>query len=590
MNHQLALLIWTIVLANAASKGKVIPEQKPYVTKAERTVIVTLDRDRQHAVLPCEVGGNPTDYTWFKNTEKMDLSHYRFNLTDNLLTIDLLIFLDNGEYTCSACNDAGSANSTVNLEVKVEVDETILTNRTATVGSFVTFVCSLRFIDMARNPSIDYQYFKSDGDRLELKSSQNILKFENVSFSDAGWYICKAFYYEKELYIEVANRSVFLQVVNESSEVPLYAILVPVMLLILALMVGFVIYFYCQTQLKKTYYERLIKVVTVSRNAAQGSSESFQMPVVKIEKHRTVMVQNDAYDSLPDLEYEFPVDLRWELPRQRIVLGKLLGEGAFGRVVQGKASGFAEGANSIPVAVKMLRENHTDEDVKDLVCELEIMKMIGKHPNVISLVGCCSNKGPLYVIIEYATHGNLKNFLRGFRFEGSFDKLDKQAISVQRLVTFALQIATGMEYLSSIKCIHRDLAARNILVSEGYVMKIADFGLARDVQDHEYYRKMTAGKVPIRWMAPESLENFFFDSRTDVWSFGVLLWEIMTLGAQPYQNISAWEHLLQHLKEGNRLKEPTQCPWNVYSVMKECWQITPEQRPSFGGIVERLKL
>ncbi|KAL1395783.1 hypothetical protein pipiens_010989, partial [Culex pipiens pipiens] len=287
------------------------------------------------------------------------------------------------------------------------------------------------------------------------------------------------------------------------------------MLLILAILVGFVIYFYRQTQLKKTYYERLIKVVTVSRNSAQGSSEGFQMPVVKIEKHRTVMVQNDAYDSVPDLEYEFPVDLRWEMSRQRIVLGKILGEGAFGRVVQGKASGFAEGVTSIPVAVKMLRENHTDEEVKDLVCELEIMKMIGKHPNVISLVGCCSNEGPLYVIIEYAAHGNLKNFLRGFRFEGNFDKLDKKAISVQRLVSFALQIATGMEYLSSIKCIHRDLAARNILVSEGYVMKVADFGLARDVQDHEYYRKMTAGKVPIRWMAPESLENFFFDSRTD---------------------------------------------------------------------------
>ncbi|XP_039443017.1 fibroblast growth factor receptor homolog 1-like [Culex pipiens pallens] len=238
----------------------------------------------------------------------------------------------------------------------------------------------------------------------------------------------------------------------------------------------------------------------------------------------------------------------------------------------------------------MLKDNHSDDDVKDLVSELEIMKMIGRHPNVISLLGCCSNEGPLYVIMEYAAHGNLKNFLHDHRFEESCEQRDKKAISMHRLITFATQIASGMEYLALIKCIHRDLAARNILVAEGYVMKIADFGLARDVQDHEYYRKMTAGKVPIRWMAPESLEHFFFDSRTDVWSFGVLLWEIMTLGRQPYLNVTSWEYQLQYLKQGNRLEKPAQCPDDVYDVMRGCWQVTPTQRPSFGEILQHMKL
>ncbi|KAL1395784.1 hypothetical protein pipiens_010990 [Culex pipiens pipiens] len=219
----------------------------------------------------------------------------------------------------------------------------------------------------------------------------------------------------------------------------------------------------------------------------------------------------------------------------------------------------------------MLKDNHSDDDVKDLVSELEIMKMIGRHPNVISLLGCCSNEGPLYVIMEYAAHGNLRNFLHGHRFEENYEQRNQK-------------------YLASIKCIHRDLAARNILVADGYVMKIADFGLARDVQDHEYYRKMTAGKVPIRWMAPESLEHFFFDSWTDVWSFGVLLWEIMTLGRQPYLNVTSWEYLLQYLKQGNRLEKPAQCPDGVYAVMRGCWQLTPTQRPLFGEVVDHLKL
>ncbi|KAL1400812.1 hypothetical protein pipiens_001152 [Culex pipiens pipiens] len=255
------------------------------------------------------------------------------------------------------------------------------------------------------------------------------------------------------------------------------------------------------------------------------------MPVVQIQKQLIVVIENDSYESAKCSEYEFCI------------------------VVEAKAYGFIE-EDAIPVAVKMLKENHTDDDVKDMVCELEIMKMIGRHPNIIGLHGCCSKNGPL-------------------------DDL---------LISFASQIASGMEYLASIKCIHRDLAARNILVSEGHIMKIADFGLARDVQDHDYYRKVTAGKVPIRWMAPESLEKFYFDSRSDVWSFGVLLWEIMTLGAQPYQHISSWEYLLQYLKQGNRLEKPAQCPDDVYALMAECWQLVPRERPSFGEIVQQLKL
>lgn len=170
--------------------------------------------------------------------------------------------------------------------------------------------------------------------------------------------------------------------------------------------------------------------------------------------------------------------------------------------------------------------------------------MIGKHVNIINLLGCCCKDGPLYVIVEYAPHGNLKNFLRSHRFGSNYEatnEKEKKILTQKELISFAYQIARGMEHLASrrvcvkdskfscpywnnlliffrflLQCIHRDLAARNILVSDNYVMKIADFGLARDIHDQEYYRKTTTGKLPIRWMAPESLEEKFYDSQSDV--------------------------------------------------------------------------
>ncbi|XP_052563220.1 fibroblast growth factor receptor homolog 1-like [Culex pipiens pallens] len=324
---------------------------------------------------------------------------------------------------------------------------------------------------------------------------------------------------------------------------------------------------------------------SVTRNEENSDIEEFQIPIVTI--HRSMIIENNLYKSASVSEYEYPTDWEWEVQRCRISLGKLLGEGAFGQVVLAEAFGFLKGDKTVPVAVKMLKESHSDDDVENLVCELEIMKMVGRHPNVINLLGCCTNDGPLYVIMEHAIHGSLKGFLLEHILES--DEAEKKTITIQQLVSFASQIASGMVYLSSIKCVHRDLAARNILVAEGLVMKISDFGLARDVHHQEYYRKLTAGRMPIRWMAPESLEFLFFDSKTDVWSYGVLLWEIMTLGGQPYQFLPARENLLRYLKQGHRLEQPRFCPDKVYRVMNQCWQSNPEQRSSFIEIGEQLK-
>ena len=159
----------------------------------------------------------------------------------------------------------------------------------------------------------------------------------------------------------------------------------------------------------------------------------------------------------------------------------------------------------------------------DLVSEMEMMKIIGKHMNIINLLGACTQGGPLYVVVEYAPHGNLRDFLREHRstasvYEAAIGQFEpkKKTLTQKDLVSFAYQVARGMEYLASRRCIHRDLAARNVLVSEEYVLKIADFGLARDIHCHDYYRKTTDGRLPVKWMAPEALFRRIYTSQSDV--------------------------------------------------------------------------
>lgn len=198
-------------------------------------------------------------------------------------------------------------------------------------------------------------------------------------------------------------------------------------------------------------------------------------------------------------------------------------------------------------------DGHSDNEMMDLVSEMEMMKVIGKNINIINLIGCCTQGGPLYVVVEYAPFGNLKDFLRehrpssGYEIAVGTEQKEKKTLTQKDLVSFAYQVARGMEYLSSrrvstvqnyndirwscfFQCIHRDLAARNVLVSDDYVLKIADFGLARDIHCNDYYRKKSDGRLPVKWMAPEALFHRVYTTQSDVWSYGILLWEIMTLG------------------------------------------------------------
>ncbi|KAM4809528.1 angiopoietin-1 receptor [Rhinophrynus dorsalis] len=278
---------------------------------------------------------------------------------------------------------------------------------------------------------------------------------------------------------------------------------------------------------------------------------------------------------------EYPV-LEWH----DIKFQDVIGEGNFGQVLKAR---IKKDGLRMDAAIKRMKEYASKDDHRDFAGELEVLCKLGSHPNIINLLGACEHRGYLYLAIEYAPHGNLLDFLRKSRVletDPAFAIANSTAstLSSQQLLHFAADVARGMDYLSQKQFIHRDLAARNILVGENYVAKIADFGLSRG---QEVYVKKTMGRLPVRWMAIESLNYSVYTSNSDVWSFGVLLWEIVSLGGTPYCGMTCAE-LYEKLPQGYRLEKPLNCDDEVYDLMRQCWREKPYERPSFAKILVSL--
>ncbi|KAH9523424.1 hypothetical protein Btru_039994 [Bulinus truncatus] len=288
--------------------------------------------------------------------------------------------------------------------------------------------------------------------------------------------------------------------------------------------------------------------------------------------------------------YEQIVGSPWELQRGQLSLSnELLGNGQFGQVKRGhvKINGV-----KVPVAIKSLKDNASAKDKRDFLNELSILKRVGKHENVVCLVGACHIKGVMYVAMEYAKHGDLRTFLRHSRRLTSLHEYDNTsspflhtALRPQSLIKLSLDTANGLKHLAEKQIIHRDVAARNVLLGEKLVAKIADFGLSKNDQT---YVKTSSTRVPIRWMAVESLFNNTYTLQSDVWSFGVLLWEIFTLGGTPYSSIDS-QQLFSYLKDGHRLRKPRLCDQDMYGMMLQCWNDVPERRPTIDELTARLQ-
>ncbi|CAH3022246.1 unnamed protein product [Porites evermanni] len=274
-----------------------------------------------------------------------------------------------------------------------------------------------------------------------------------------------------------------------------------------------------------------------------------------------------------------------ELPRSAVEFKEKLGEGAFGEVFKGVVR--ISGKFTI-CAIKKLKANATEVEKRDLKNELEIMATAGKHPNLVSLLGACTETEPVLVVVRLAQNGCLLDYLRKSR-EHLYINVEKSKINFELSdrVGIARDIANGMLHLSNRKCIHRDLAARNVLLDENFVAMVSDFGLSRDVYESGAYENTSGGVLPVRWMALESLVDYTYSTKTDVWSFGVVLWEIESGGEMPYPGLAGME-LVDFLKSGKRLRQPDGCPDNIFNIMTSCWHPDPSQRPSFNEIVTSL--
>ncbi|XP_041065042.1 fibroblast growth factor receptor 2-like isoform X7 [Carcharodon carcharias] len=578
----------------------------------------------------CPAAGNPKPtMRWLKNGREFKpeyrMGSYKIRPQHWSLIMESAVPSDKGNYTCVIENLYGSINHTYHLDVversphRPILQAGLPANKTVLVGSDVEFMCKV-FSDA--QPHIQWlKHVEKNGSRYGpdgspyvhvLKhsginsSNAEVLNLYNVTEADSGEYICKV-----SNYIGAVNQSAWLTVAQFSPKVPedkpkgltspdyLEIAIYCIGVFVIACMVVTVIICRMKNTTKKPDFNaqptvhKLTKRIPLRRQVSADSSSSMSSntPLVRIT---TRLSSTDAPVLAGVSEYELPEDPKWEFSRDKLTLGKPLGEGCFGQVVMAEAVGVDKDKPKEPltVAVKMLKDDATEKDLSDLVSEMEMMKMIGKHKNIINLLGACTQDGPLYVIVEFTAKGNLREYLRARRppgMEYTFDinRVSDEQLTFKDLVSCTYQVARGMEYLASQKCIHRDLAARNVLVTENNVMKIADFGLARDVHNIDYYKKTTNGRLPVKWMAPEALFDRVYTHQSDVWSFGVLMWEIFTLGGSPYPGIPV-EELFKLLKEGHRMDKPANCTNDLYMMMRDCWHAIPSQRPTFKQLVEDL--
>uniref|UniRef100_A0A3Q2DKZ1 Vascular endothelial growth factor receptor 3 n=1 Tax=Cyprinodon variegatus TaxID=28743 RepID=A0A3Q2DKZ1_CYPVA len=526
-------------------------------------------------------------------------------------TMESIRLQDEGHYVCKAQGRRSEEKQCLFRYISVKALEAprykrSLTNQTVNVTESLRMEC-----DVEGRPLPRLSWFKDNRplhqmSGIQLQDSNRTLSIQRVTEEDAGLYTCTACNQRG-----CVRSSAAVKVIGSSDKANVEIVILIGTGVIAVFFWALLILIFCN-----------VKRV----NPADIKTGYLSIIMDPVEVPLDEQCEYLPYDSS-----------QWEVSRDRLRLGKHLGKSPG----KGGKEGCVCGIRVFDVCV-CVADGATASEHKALMSELKILIHIGHHLNVVNLLGACTKpNGPLMVIVEYCKYGNLSNFLRAKREfflpyrdrspktqsqmrrmieAGQTDQragqtppacssspqitsskasnqspptekmedLWKTPLTIEDLICYSFQVARGMEFLASRKCIHRDLAARNILLSENNVVKICDFGLARDIyKDPDYVRKGNA-RLPLKWMAPESIFDKVYTSQSDVWSFGVLLWEIFSLGASPYPGVQIDEDFCKRLKDGVRMRAPETASPEIYGIMLACWQGEPKERPTFPALVQIL--
>ncbi|XP_036799453.1 vascular endothelial growth factor receptor 3 isoform X3 [Oncorhynchus mykiss] len=538
------------------------------------------------------------------------------------MTIASITLQDEGNYVCEVQNRRSREKHCLRKYISVQALEAPWyrhnpANQTLNISESLLMEC-----DVMGTPSPHLSWFKDNQplhqmSGLQLQDANRTLSIQRVREEDAGLYTCTACNQRG-----CADSSAAVTVLGSSDRANL-----EIMILI-------------GTGVIAVFFWALL--ILIFCNVKRVNPADIKTGYLSIIMDPGEVPLGEQFEYLP---YD---SSQWEISMDKLQLGKVLGHGAFGKVIEASIFGISQNNSLDTVAVKMLKEGACASDHKALMSELKILIHIGNHLNVVNLLGACTKpSAPLMVVVEYCKYGNLSNYLRAKRefflpyrdrspktqsqvrrmieagqveprarlppspssssigslqsqspsksnqksHSPAVEKLEdlwKTPLTIEDLICYSFQVARGMEFLASRKCIHRDLAARNILLSENNVVKICDFGLARDIyKDPDYVRKGSA-RLPLKWMAPESIFDKVYTSQSDVWSFGVLLWEIFSLGASPYPGVQIDEDFCKRLKDGTRMRAPETASPEIYGIMLACWQGEPRERPPFQALVDIL--
>ncbi|XP_045479289.1 vascular endothelial growth factor receptor 1-like isoform X2 [Harmonia axyridis] len=620
---------------------------------------------------------------WRRNSEKiisnnkytLQRSHTKFS-NRSLLTIHNMTHIDNGIYTCVLFDiEDGEKKEIKRRNISFHVERSMAptlnrSNLNETVeiiyGARLELVCE--FIGLPK-PTITWfknnELFHASESRMTMEDDNQKLIFANTLPPDEGTYKC-----EGKNILGSESKEMVLSFKNKFGK-HWYIIIIGI--LIFAIFSACIIIYIKDNRKKKL--EKVLMEAGLA-NFEKGQLENLN-PELGIDDQAELL----------------PYDKKWEFPIQNLKLGKQLGAGAFGVVMKGEARGILEDEAVTTVAVKMVKRNAEHTYVKALASELKIMVHLGKHLNVVNLLGACTKnvaKRELLVIVEYCKFGNLHNYLYrhrdnyinqvdpqtgridfsigadilersyslassksaypmkyaalSFRSNSGKSNVDSRRdselcntaktestivsmtpntdqisaeegltsnsgnniqpewrsnykadykgtvrpIATKDLLAWAFQVSRGMEYLASRKVLHGDLAARNILLTDDNVVKICDFGLAKSMYKSDNYKKNSDGPLPVKWMAVESIRDRVFSTQSDVWSFGIVLWEFFSLARTPYPGMEADERLYAKLVEGYRMESPEFATKEAYRLMLDCWSAKPMNRPSFTKLAERL--